>query len=508
MSYEDYYKLKLEEHKDEIEEISTSIDIDWKQKQLQKFEEYVKREYRKYLEQYGIGDISTSNKLKAKFITEFLKRSINNIIPAKISYYFILSLIAKGLNNISEYKIKLSDKQIFKVDPIIHIFWSQQSSSGKSQAIDFLRELIKVLSDKLKSLYDLGDDFFRVYNIDWTETPQAFINHFEISYSKGKQSYNFDKVVKGIFESYDVLFSEESAYLLKEKVKDKQTVSELLLLALEGKEIDKTLVGWNGKKTTTRPKFLFYGVSRPVAQLPEGFLEKGLFQRMLAYFKDITTEEIKKTSKMLVENFFDKIDFEGLSEELVDVYKWRISVLNKKYQNTFLVWDKEKFLSYIQTKMDNIRDYVSKEVQSWTVKEIMNAFISRYYLKLSTTLFVLESISRRKVTITEDVVTEVYELLDSLITSLMVFTERHVVEKRLVRVHKKRIIQLLNKYFYINKQSNFEDDLVKIIDFLRIGMKLSTRYIEDMLKRLEEDNIVKITGSRLSYTLPKTIKKK
>ena len=496
----------VSKHKDELEEISSSIDIEWKERQLQLFEEYVKKEYKKYLEQFSvdINDVSSKNELKNEFVSDFLKVSVNNLVPAKMSFYFIISLLLKGNIHFPIYKIKLDDNQYYKVIPAIHIFWSQDSSSGKSEGKDFVKNLMEVISNKIGEKYGISDGFFSLYNIDWTETPQAFINHFEVKQTKKGIQYNFDNVVKGIFESTDAIFSDESAYLLEEKIYSTQSISELLLTALEGRPIDKTLVGWNGRITTTNPKFLFYGVSRPITKMSEGFLEKGLFQRMLAYFREITTEQRVSTFSDLVDMKHQQPNVEKLSDRFVELYEWKVKNIVQPSNYEFIVWDTNKFKEYFKTKGKSVMEYISKEVKSWTMRKVMITFASRYYMKIALSLFILEAFSRRQFTITQDVMDNVFNLLDDLLKNMIIFAEYNLIEPKKIINQKRRLKKAIFEYF---KSFNItETDKLSLMKFLQTRLELSPEFIEDALYKFHYDGLIKIESNKIRFGLLDTYK--
>lgn len=500
LSYDEFYQLMVERHKRELEEIHNSLDIEWKEKQLKEFEEYVKKEYSKYLEKYSIKpeEISNKNPLKNLFITNFLRVSVNNIIPAKISFYFLLSLIMKGNLHFRKCKIMLDKDKYYEVEPTIHVFWSQDSSSGKSEGKDFVEELVKRISKRLGEMYDM-EEYFEVYDIDWTETPQTFINHFEVKHTRSGITYNFDKEIEGLFESTDVIFSDESAYLLEETIKDKQSISEMLLTALEGRSIDKTLVGWNGRKTTTKPKFLFYGVSRPITKMSQGFLEKGLFQRMLAYFREITTEQRIHTFEELVDMKFTQPNWDKLVESFVSLYQWKVENIVKPMNFTFIVWDEKKFREYLKSKGISIMEYISKEVKSWTARKVLITFANRYYMKIALTLFLLEAFSRRQFTIDEDVMNDVFSLLDDLLRSMILFTEYHLEEPRKIYYQKRKIKQAIFDYF--KTFNTYETDKISLLKFLQTRLDLSPEFVEDVLYRFHYDGVIQLDGEKVRFKL-------
>ena len=310
--------------------------------------------------------------LKDDFLRLFNQKSYQNeIIGECLFYSFIMVLLRKRGVEI-ESKNSMMDKLI---SPLA-FFCTQESGSGKDQALDFLEELINEINTtlRIKKKHSL---LIKYENLSGGESPEIYFSRPELD---NKGVIKIDKktgeplIIKGKLERNDVLLVRECSFLFRIKGKERQNILEILLQVLEGREISKELVSWGKHVIPTRSNCAYIGMSRPVIELQEVITSSGLLQRGLFYGRTISREEREKMDDMIAAGSVDKEkyrkDFKVLAQRITDFY---INIDSDVFRMEDSKLGRELIHSYKKKK----RDFVYDEIQSDLLQEVLNTFINR-----------------------------------------------------------------------------------------------------------------------------------
>jgi len=484
MKFKDFFEQKKQENEAEWEMIEDTIIQSDKEKKKAEFTQWVKEEYEKFKEaETGIEKKAVlSCPLKKKYVKIFDKASFNNNVAAQSTFYTIMSLVCKtGVGN-RKYYIKRATGGKIPVNPIVHMFWSQDSTSGKSEGLNFVFTLAKSISDVLYKLLkrDDDDEVFRILDTMWTETPETYINRFkEYINKKGQKVLDYETVIKGYFEECDLILSHECSFLFEEKRGDKQTISEMLLTMLEGKTMEKKLVSWNGNMTITTPNFVFLGATRPVERMSSAFMEKGLFQRTISYFRNISSAQRDSMDEQIIKGKVELNDkeIEGLAKDFADVYQWRTQ---QKIKELTI----EDYDFYLKSKRDTcsmVRRSLERNLKDWKKRNTLQSFVIRYFSSLADSLFVLTALADKRTVIKKSDIIECLSLLKDIFLELVVFIEYNVPTSKAMMALMKKTRRMLHSMAKTG-QSFTEKEMLRIISKkMSKTMSASQKILDEIL---------------------------
>ena len=282
------------------------------------------------------------------------KHSACNEIPSK----YILWVLAITLLKKAGVKIHKSTGQ--EIMPRLSYFWLQSSRAGKDEMLKFMLKVVREVNKQYVAKY--GEELIKIRKIDGSDTVETMLTRFKTKVSKGKELVT-EEVLPGIFEKYDILYSPECSFILVEDRKfHKNNFGEMLLQAVEGTPMTKTLVSWNGMEATTFPNFCFIGATRPIAEHQKSIIESGLQQRGLTYVRYISSDMQKKmidefTQNSLVDYKFRQrieIYIKKLAADLIEVYE-QLKTKGIVYVNDSL--ERQKIVGMIREYMKEKLDY-------------------------------------------------------------------------------------------------------------------------------------------------------
>lgn len=349
-----------------------------------------------------------SNKIgpKVRWMKLFEEFSHNNEMAGELLYHALIGKICKDLS------IRKDSREFLKL--FTHVFWIQDSRTGKDQGLKFLKEILDELNKVgVKLSY---------YSISNTDTAEAFINTFGKKINaKGREldQLDFEKEIPGILQQYDFIVSSECSFLFNED-RGRLSKSELLLEALEGKPINKRLIGWKGHQTTTKPNFVFIGLSRPVYKMKRQLLESGLFQRTMSLCRNVNREERANMN----EEVFKRMGAENpkVDEEIKQLCA-ELKALSNFSKNTKLKFeDLKKFRSEAYKFSIYIDNKISERIFDPEIRDLMSSFTSQFshYLLILSSHNALAKGSN-VITLTDQY--EAQELIKKLFGNLQVWLE-------------------------------------------------------------------------------------
>jgi len=352
--------------------------------------------------------------IEKKWMELYGCRSFDNELPGKIFFRILISL---GMKN---KKIFFASKTI---DMRNHFFWIQDTGSGKDQGMDFFMEMIERINKEYKRRTGVPS-FIRSYEINGSETPEVFLDHFKTKTgSKGKEMDTDADPIPGILSRYDLIISRECSFLFREQNREKQSKAEYLLTAMEGRPLTKSLIKWEGNTSTTICNACIIGMTRPIANMKSHIVWSGLQQRAFNYARSLS-----KTDRM---KMFDEVLREDPDEALSD-FDSKCKNLAKKIVKLFLWWNKNDI--YIKNedikKIYKIRKAVIFDLQekiselpSAEHRDIMQGFVSRMIDKMIVLGYQNAIIRKSKVVEAMDIEISIEDFIYPMFESLIEWVE-------------------------------------------------------------------------------------
>lgn len=433
---------KLDEQKDNIKNI------------IKKYDEQ-SNEY--YKTNSGAKSSSTflvsRNRTKALWLNIYNKYSVNNEMPVEMLFYVIIGVVAKTLNatiNVNGHE----------ETPVLHLFWIQDSSSGKDRALD---ELIRIMEKYNAEAEKNNLPIIKYYELSGTETPEALLDSYETD-SRGLPKLTVtvqDEITKektiidatptpGIFSRHDIIISRECSFLFRESRSDRQTKSEIMLQVLEGRTITKSLSSWraNNRQYSTYTHFdgSFVGVSRPINDMKAHLAYSGLQQRAMNYTRKLTSNErlsmIKKLSEISTLN---KKTWENIKQQEGELVASLIEIaisLMKNGAPTVPQEVKTKAAEEINRNFSSMYSKIETYYAMSEIKDILSSFVGRFTHHVHV-IAALEAISRasKKITINDYYVSLL--MLNKSFQSLMSWFDEAIIENRELLQKKTRRLNIL-----------------------------------------------------------------
>lgn len=485
ISYKEFYNKKLD---DNIEQLNLS-DPDM----MEEFDIAIQKEYNQYLESLNPGKVQNVqsmeyfSELQEKFIKGFDQECYNSLIPARIYFLQLLSLIFKkqvdAQNwNDRKYYIETTTGGGKYFSPLIHFFWQQDTSSGKSKGQNFFKDVAKAISKQIAMTKKMkSSDRFYIQSTNWTETQETYLTRFQQKQTNKGIQLDFNAPpIPGLFQKSDIICSEECAFLFNEKQTTKQNLSELLLDSLEGKPLKKDLISWNGNSTMTYPNFIFSGLSRPTRNITADFFDKGLFQRMFVYTR--TTNDAMQEAAIRISTKLkscSKQYIQMLAKEFEDLYEWKIKNTPKKLIIKDNFMEKKIHEEYLKLSKSNKKAFR----HSFLLQKKVNSFLSRYYSNYIYRISMLLALSRKSTIIEECDFKEAAYIIEQLIFSVQQFSEGNIKVEHTELQDMVRIKKAFFSY-YLRNQNEFIErkELVLFLSGkLNITEKRSEGIIDDYL---------------------------
>lgn len=410
------------------------------------------------------------NPLKQEWLDLFSNYSVCNNIAGEILFYQLISLFTKDKDFIWKNSI---------IRPVLHFYWMQSSGSGKDKGIDFFLSIIERLNQYLDE-----DEQIKYYELSGAESPEVYIKHF----ARKGDKVDFNAIVNGLMEDYDLLIAREASFFFREAEtkRNSQPKVEYMLIGLEGKEIQKTLISWNGYSLTTRPKFILTAISRPIAHMEEHLAYSGFLQRCFTYFRLI---DLKERTEMMNKLLAVSENYEGLNKRKHDIVKKILDVRN------FILSSKLKINSkldvYIQDNIKSLILSMAKDVKKWDLREIVLSFIARYR-DIAMTISILDAYSNKQKEVKKENVTEAFELIKKVCESIQVFIDGTLDENKLTKYRKITAKKIIYK-LVANQVVNINEVITK----LSFYMEISKSYAKHLLQKLMEDGFIIVKNNNI-----------
>tara|TARA_R100001440_G_scaffold35191_1_gene54159 strand:+ start:19620 stop:21071 length:1452 start_codon:yes stop_codon:yes gene_type:complete len=221
----------------------------------------------------------------SRFIKEYIDRfntvSFFNEFAGMLSLFYVTGQV------IAPYvRVPIHGSHL---DTRVHVYWIQQSRTGKSAAYEFTKQLLdacEVESAKFTS----GSDAGLLGHVD--QEPE----YDEEGKPTGKMEY---KVTKGLLNGYKTLLFDEASVLLDDK---KSYFSEKILYLQEamapiGSATNNLAKVLKGADIQVVSGVSIWATTFPPKDIMHHVLEKGFFQRVFLYQNDVSQEQRQTTSE-------------------------------------------------------------------------------------------------------------------------------------------------------------------------------------------------------------------
>jgi len=234
------------------------------------------------------------NKVLKAYLEHFRQVSKNNEIPGLLSFFFIQGQIA-----LPYLRIPVGGGTL---DPRVNVFWIQDTRTGKSVAFEIIQ----------KTLQKAG-----IQSVDYTTgTDAAMVGSF-IKNGEGGHTAK-----AGVLAGPKAMNFDEGSIILKPNSHSEETVLYLqsaLNSAGTGRNIlTKHLA--NGTITIQSLVSLWI-TTFPPDGIKEYVLDKGIFQRVLLYWRDWTIEMKKEVAYELIDSIHEEPKFTMQYDDVVNHFK-------------------------------------------------------------------------------------------------------------------------------------------------------------------------------------------
>ena len=270
--------------------------------------------------------VVTGNNEGSKFIRSYIERfntvSYFNEYAGLLSYFFAMGQICAPF-------VRIPIHGTF-MDCRVHVYWIQQSRTGKSIAWDFTDRLLEALNVDSES-FTAGSDARLIGTVesqpvtDENNRPTGETNHI---------------IIPGLLNGYKTMLFDEASILLND---DKSHFSDKILylqqaMAPLGSRTNVLVKHLVGGSVRTPSGVSLWMTTYPPKDIMDHVLDKGFFQRVFLFQNDVSLEERQTTSEHRMSGLYSPVsdhimDYDGLAEYMqgcVQVVKDRLWWSQKK----------------------------------------------------------------------------------------------------------------------------------------------------------------------------------
>ena len=234
------------------------------------------------------------------YLEHFNQVSKNNEIPGLISFFYILGQAA-----IPYVRIPIDGSNL---DPRVSIFWIQDTRTGKSAAYQHIEKVLKgagLNSDDYNSGNDAALIGTLIPDPDFEGSPRDAPQIARPGLLAGRKGLNFD----------------EGSVVLKTGQHNESTtlfLQSALNAAGTGRNV---LTKHMARDTfTVKSEVSLWITTYPTKGIKEHVLDKGIFQRVLTYWRHWTLEMKREINHSLAQGAYRKTQFEISFEEVIEFF--------------------------------------------------------------------------------------------------------------------------------------------------------------------------------------------
>ena len=233
------------------------------------------------------------------YLHHFSQTSMKNEIPGLLSFFFI-----QGQVSLPYVRLPTGDTHL---DLRVHVFWIQPSRTGKSIAWNFISDIMKECGVKYE-LFASGTDAGLV------GSTEAMLD------DKGKPTGEF-RTVDGLLAGKKAINFDEGSILLTPNKHGQETVLYLQTACNPVGSGNNTLVKhMKGNKVECPSLVSLWITTYPPKGVKEYVLTKGIFQRVLLYYRHWDMEERQDVSNRRLGTFMKPSDDYEYTKD--DLYKY------------------------------------------------------------------------------------------------------------------------------------------------------------------------------------------
>ena len=227
------------------------------------------------------------------YLEPFREVSKDNEIPGLLSFFFIL-----GQTALPFVRVPIGASNI---DPRVSVFWIQDTRTGKSVAFEIIQRVMKDAGLDCVD-YTTGTDAAMVGS--WSRDDDGTL-HQTPGVLAGAKGMNFD----------------EGSIILKPTQHSEQTVL-FLQSALNSAGTGRNVLSKHLKDGTITIESLvsLWITTFPPQGIKEHVLDKGIFQRVLVYWRHWTLEMKRNIAHELADAVHNNVDFEVSYDEVVNFF--------------------------------------------------------------------------------------------------------------------------------------------------------------------------------------------
>ena len=302
------------------------------------------------------------------YVERFSRTSIDNDIPAMLSFFYIQGQIAAPFVRIPWDASHL--------DPRVHVFWIQPSRTGKSVAWEFVGDVLKDCGLH-QDMYTSGSDAGLIGGV----TNETVVDE------NGKKE-QIAVQTEGMLAGQKALNFDEGSIILNPGKHSQETVLYLQSACYPiGSNSNILVKHLSGRRIETESLVSLWITTYPPAGVKEYVLTKGIFQRVLLFWSDWDMDRRMGVSMKRMERAFTKTPKQKLSyEEIIDYF----TGLEKRLRDRVLNLTEISFTEW---------DGMTREEQEDVVQSVMNEMFTA-----DESFYVA----------TYDLVEDLYSLLDGL----------------------------------------------------------------------------------------------
>ena len=228
------------------------------------------------------------------YLQHFSQTSMNNEIPGLLSFFFI-----QGQLLLPYVRIPTGDNHL---DPRVHVFWIQPSRTGKSIAWNFISDIM----DKIGVKWDAFA----------SGTDAGLIGSNKQEFDEHNKPTGETIIVPGLLAGQKAINFDEGSILLTPNKHSQETVLYLQTACnAVGSKSNILVKHMKGDKVECESKVSLWITTYPPSGVKDYVLTKGIFQRVLLYWKHWDMDMRQEVSNIRLGTFFQRADKNELSRD-------------------------------------------------------------------------------------------------------------------------------------------------------------------------------------------------
>ena len=272
------------------------------------------------------------------YLHHFSQTSMNNEIPGLLSFFFI-----QGQTTLPYLRLPTGDTHL---DLRVHVFWIQPSRTGKSIAWNFVSDIM----DNAEIPYELFASGTDAGLIGSTK---------EVVDEKGKPTGDYEPV-PGLLAGRKAINFDEGSILLTPNKHSQETVLYLQTACNPVGSGNNTLVKhMKGTKVECASLVSLWITTYPPKGVKEYVLTKGIFQRVLLYYRHWDMDERQEVSNRRLGTFFKKSVESDVTKD--DLYDYFITT-DKRIRDRLLNMAEKTFTQWQESSDDEKEEIVQEHM--------------------------------------------------------------------------------------------------------------------------------------------------